>query len=328
VSQLRIRDETLRHAATLPVLGIPVRVRSDAPEVIAAFEDAFGFCRPLFDRPELVGSEAVEGRIVVHDGDEGGAEPPAVRYRLVDPQRLICWTPGSVCAGDARRREFHGWVTRALLADRVHFRIAILESLVLSIVTWMDRVPVHGSVLAGGGAALLLTGPSGTGKSTLTYAAARAGTCVLTDEIVFAQRAPARAWGMPRVVNLPSDGTRFFPELASAPRRLLPNGKQKIPVELEALGAVPTLPLVERIGVCVLERGQPGAGVRVAELPADEVVRVMLDDLEPGFHLFEDRLPAIVREWAGAGAWRLSVDGHPADAVPVVRELLEDVARR
>jgi hypothetical protein len=232
-----------------------------------------------------------------------------------------------VCLSDARRREFTGWITRALLRDAAHFRSVVLESLVFAVVTWLDRVPVHASALARGGAALLLTGPSGAGKSTLTYAAARAGLQVLTDEIVFAQREPLRVWGMPRFVNLPADAGRFFPELASAPRRVLPNGKEKIPAELTAMGAAAAFPVAERIGVCVLERAGGRAEVECARLEPSEVVRAMLAGVEPGFDLFETQLPALVDRLARRGGWRLRVAGPPAEAVPVLRELLDEIDR-
>ena len=45
----------------------------------------------------------------------------------------------------------------------------------LLLVARQDRQPVHAAMVAGGSAALLLAGPTGVGKSTLAYAAHRAG---------------------------------------------------------------------------------------------------------------------------------------------------------
>ena len=61
MSEVRIRDEALVHELTLPVLGVPVRLRSDAPEIIEAFESAFGGWREIEGRADLLSSARLEG---------------------------------------------------------------------------------------------------------------------------------------------------------------------------------------------------------------------------------------------------------------------------
>ena len=328
MSEVRIRDKELVHEVTLPVLGVPVRVRSNAAEIIDAFESALGGWRVIEGRADLLSSARIEGRLILHSGDEGGQAHPPVRHRMVGKGRLIYMSPGSVCMGDGPGREFTGWVTRELLSDRDHFRYNLLESVVFWVVTngGLDRQPVHASAVVRNGTALLLTGPSGTGKSTLTYAAARAGLEVLTDDVIFGQLHPLRIWGMPNFLHLPADARRHFPELGDHHSQLLANGKEKIAVSLAGIGAAARFPLAERTGVCVLERG--AAATEWAHLPPPVLEEAMLAQLEGGFDLFKDTVGELLRALAMRGGWRLRIGRHPEEAVGALHQLLDQVDGR
>jgi hypothetical protein len=324
MSELTIDEASLRHELELPVLGIPVRLRSDSPEIIAAYEAALGSWRVLASRPELVSNLRVEGRLVVHAGDESGHEHAPIRYRLVDHDRLLISTPGSVVLSEGARREFTGWVTGALVADREHFTHGVLESALFRVVCQLDRIPVHAAAIVRNGSALLLAGPSGTGKSTLTYAAARAGLQVLTDDLVFAERRPLRIWGMPTSIHVPPASRRWFPELGDHPTRVVASGKEKIALRLAELGAAAPFPMAARAGVCWLERRE-GAETRAERLTPAELAGAMLAEVESGFHLFRAELTEVITRLAERGGWRLKFGGHPADVVPTFHRLLDEL---
>ena len=328
MSEVLIRDEALVHEVTLPVLGVPVRLRSNVAEIIDAFESALGGWRVIEGRGDLLSPGRVEGRLILHLGDEGRRAIPPVRHRLVGKGRLILTSSGSVCLGDGPGREFTGWVTRELMSDRDHFRYNLLESVVFWVVTngGLDRQPVHASAVVRDGTALLLTGPSGTGKSTLTYAAARAGLEVLTDDVVFGQLHPLRIWGMPNFLHLPADAPRHFPELSDRHSQILANGKEKIAVSLAGIGAAARFPLAERTGICVLERG--AAAVEWAPLSPAVLEEAMLAQLEGGFDLFKDRVGELLHALAMRGGWRLRIGRDPEEAVGALHQLLDQVDRR
>jgi hypothetical protein len=181
---------------------------------------------------------------------------------------------------------------------------------------------VHAAAIVRGGAALLLAAPSGVGKSTLAYAAARAGLAVLAEDLVYVQTRPElRVWGLPGWLHLPEGAAAYFPELTGTRAVLLANGKRKIAVQTAALGALPQLPVARRAGICLLRRdGGPTRLTRVApDVVAAELGRVP----EPGFDTYAEDAAGPVRRLAARGAWLLHVGAPPADIVPLLHEMFD-----
>src|SRR5688572_6308016 len=101
----RTPTERLAHETTLPVLGVPVRLRSNAPELIEAFEESLGRWRVMERHPELLSDQRVEGTLLLEDWDETSEPvlPLPVQYEIRDHGRLVISTPGSVVKGDPPR---------------------------------------------------------------------------------------------------------------------------------------------------------------------------------------------------------------------------------
>jgi hypothetical protein len=299
-----------------PVLGIPVRYDSDSPEVLAVAEEAFGCWRgaPLAD--EWIGAEPVTVRIHLSPGPELPDPPANVRVRFREPHGIVLRAPGLRGYSDIRRRTAVARVTTGMLKQRANFRYAVLEAMTLWIVTGLDRQPVHAAAVARGRTALLLAGPGGVGKSTLTYAAQRAGLSVLSEDCVFLQEAPVpRAWGLPGFVHLHPDAVRWFPELQGVSARIRNNGDLKLAVRSQGVAVG-----VERAGICLLARGpRPG----VERLSAAEVERAFVETLEEGFDRFAASIGPRVRRLAEHGGWRLTLPPSPLDAVPQLMRMLD-----
>jgi hypothetical protein len=306
----------LVRALTLPVMGIPVRFETDAREVMDVIGRAFCAWGDASADAAWEGRDPVRVRIRVVPGEEDGD----LRQR---------WAGGRlrVSAGASRgvahiaRRTAVARVTSAFVRDAERFRYGMVEALTLWMLTALDRQPLHAAALERDGAVLLLAGPSGVGKSTLVYAAMRAGLRVLAEDCAFLQAEPApRVWGMPGSVHLLPDAVRWFPELADAAPTLRANGKTKLAVSVHAAGAAAPPRAVERVGVCLLARGPHPA---IETLPPHAVQAGLTVRLEPGFHRFADTLGAPLRRLAGRGGWRLTLPATPHDTIAMLHRLFD-----
>lgn len=307
-------------ARTFAVMGIPVRFETGVPAVMAAVDDAFGAWRGAPADGAWPVGETVRVRIRLIDGAEDEHLP--LRHR-VQGDRLWMRAGESRGMADAARRQAAARVTPGLLRDREHFRAGVLEALTLWMVTALDRQPLHAAALERDGRVLLLAGSSGVGKSTLVYAASRAGLRVLTEDCAFLQSGPTpRVWGMPAAVHLLPDAVRWFPELAGTAPILRANGKTKIAIDLRAAGcAAPARP-VERVGICLLRRGPLPA---LEMLPPHAVEGGLTAQLEPGFDRFAATICDPIRRLAARGGWRLTLPASPHAAIPLLHRMFDEL---
>lgn len=322
------RERASRIELELPVVGIPAQFVTNDPRVAEAVREAFGEWEGLEARPELVSDVGITVRVFVHSEagrGEGAVRPIPLTHRLPDSERdrLILFSGASVATADVRRRDACGYVSEELVSDGAQFRYALLEALTLFLVTRLDRQPLHAAGLVREGAAVLLFGPSGVGKSTVVMAALREGFRLLAEDMVFLQTRPVqRIWGRGGSVYLPPEALRFFPGSGGEGPAVLANGKRKVAVRVPPEVALRP-PVVDRGTICLLERGERAALVPVG---AQEIERVLTTALEPGFDLFRatiaEAVRPLVRGGVSAGGFRLLLAGDPAEAVPLLTEAL------
>jgi hypothetical protein len=316
-----LREERLAHVETLPIFGRLVVFETNSIPVMEAVERSFGGWRRLaeaYEEPDPI----CRVRIVVAEGDEGNAEYPTFRYPLSTAHRMVITTPGSVAVAETERHEAYAFVTTALVNRDTHFRYGVVEALALMLVTSTDRHPIHAATVAQDGAALLLAGPSGVGKSTLAYAASRAGLEVRGDEAAYVQRQPdLRLWGTPDRVRLSPAGATHFPELREVPPVQSINGKSKVIVRLEVHEHA-WRPL-DRMAVCLLSGGD--GPVEVERVDAAGILHALTSDVEPGFDLRPEEGRRVAEALAEPGGWRVTLSQDPAEAVGVFEEMLRAI---
>jgi len=139
------------------------------------------------------------------------------------------------------------------------------------------------------------------------------------------QMRPAlRLWGLPGFLHLPLAAAHHFPELRDSAPTLLANGKTKIAVALERIGALPRQPFATRAGICILERGDGPASLE--PLAPAAIVRALTTRLEPGFDVYADTIGECIAALATRGGWLLRTSPRPDDAFPLIDRALATIS--
>ena len=280
------------------------------------------------DRPELLGAVADTCR-----GWEGAADAGARFLRLtlrlgrcpsgtgepdiqVDVQRLRVRGSGVDAWADAASGCAECVISEDYLIAGEAFRQEVLDPLILFLLTRSGRTPIHASGFMTGELAVLLAGPSGTGKSCLAFAAQKAGFKLLSDDAIYLQSQPElRIWGIPRPIHL-------FPEDAPAESGnvvRVRNGKLKHSVPMRAGCESIT---ARRAILCILV---PGTQVSLQPISQEEAMRAQ-GRFEAGFDLLQADIEDALELLSRNGAWRLTLSSDPAEAISLLSENLSALA--
>lgn len=306
------------YSIELPVLGVPVCFSCNSRYVRSLVEETFGgSSRTADDR--TTPHPTLRVRIVVRAGTEGAGAHANVVHSCPDETRVFVQSPGSQAISDPLRHESIAYVTTTLVADRALFRRDVLEAITYSLVSPFDRHPVHAAAIVRDGLAVLLAGPSGTGKSTLAYLAHRDGISVLSDDVVWVQMEPSlRIWGRPSSARLTADTLARFPELRNVSGSMPHADGEKSAVRLTMPGD-PARFVAERAIVCILERGERASLERVS---ATTLAAALVSQLAPGFDRFPNRVDRVFSALTTGGGWRLTLSHDPREALPFLRQAL------
>lgn len=316
-----LRDAPVTNTVELPVLGIATCFETNSPQVLEAVEESFGCWRRLTPGAVPDSSSGVRVRVVVYraaSSDRAAAGRVAVRHICPDATRLIVQSSHAVGISDPERREALAFVADELVEDRVHFRAVVLDALTWSLLSHFDRHPVHAAALGSGNRVLLLAAPSGTGKSTISYVAQRAGLELLGDDHVWVQLEPAlRIWSAPRPLRLLPQAVADFPELAVQPV-IEVDGKRKISLSHDG-GVGPHG--YDGVVTCVMARHD--APPRLERIAPGEVAAALTAQLAPGFDRYPARQHRVTTMLAERGGWRLTLGDSAEEVLPLLLEMLD-----
>jgi len=299
------------------MLGVPVTFRASSKALIERVRAAYPE-RPLQRAP----LEPALDVSLIEDASLDSGPGAAVSVEIL-PQDVLALDGGGVTArADGRTGRAHARLSPAAIVA-ADFREAILDHLTLFLVTRRDRCPLHAGAIVRGQRALLLAGPSGVGKSSLTYAAMRSGFQILADDAVYVQGDPStRLWGMPPRIHVPRPAGHLFPELRGAPAVARPDGRSKIAVPVSGAQRA-TAPFEGLTGLCLLKHSRADEGPR--RLSMTEAIEDMRTTLQGGFHRFRAELDDCVRRVAIGGAWRVPVTVEPHELVRRVEALMAEL---
>jgi hypothetical protein len=279
-------------------LGSPLHATADHPALLDALDAAFAGWEAAASelRPPL--------RLALRTGVAlRGADAPQF---AADADRLRIEGAGVQAVADARQGSASATVSPELARDAAALRAHVIEPLALFLLTAAGRAPIHAAGVVVGDVALLLAGPSGSGKSCLALAAHEMGLGVLTDDIVYLQTRPMlRAWGLPRPVHVYA---RDSAARTGAVR--IRNGKAKRAIPLAAFAPAPA----SRVALVLIE---PGRDVALRPIVGVEALAAFAA-LEPGFDLRRDAILDTVARVSAGGAWRLTLSADPREAIALL----------
>lgn len=286
-------------------LGCPLHATADHPALLDALDAAFagweGAASEL--RPPLRLALGVDAAL-------RGADAPEF---TADAWQLRIAGAGVEAIADARQGSASATVSPELARDPAALRAHVIEPLTLFLLTAAGRAPIHAAGVTAGDVALLLAGPSGSGKSCLALAAHDLGLGVLTDDIVYLQTRPGlRAWGLPRPVHVYA---RDSAERTGAVR--IRNGKVKRAIPLAAFAPAPA----SHVALILLERG---SDVALRPIGGAEAL-VGFAGLEPGFDLRRFEILDAVARVSASGAWRLTLSADPREAVALLLRRMPEI---
>jgi hypothetical protein len=293
--------------------------RSNSSTVVESFENAYGHWRDL--NPSVVSSAPPRCiDFIVHPHTPGDF-PGGLVYRS-HGGRMLVGRSADLIAIDIDGGSALCFVAPEALAEDGFLETHLLTSAVLSLATGADRHPVHAACVVGRSRPVLLAAPSGVGKSTLCFAALRAGFAFLADDSVFVSVAgTVRAWqGIP-ALRLPEELTRQHPDLQGLTSLVDAGGRRKRVVVPSTLPGMASRLYADSPAVCLLRRSADGRS-RVVDVDAGVVVEALTAQLESGFDLSRDPV-GVAEALAAGGSYVLHVGLDPEEAVALLREIAD-----
>ena len=312
----------------LHLLGGRFVFESESPELLRLVDAAYadlpryrlGARTPSFQVGLLLEPSARRGR--------RRGEPPPLRMLSAAGFAGGATQPSNFVAVSARAGSAIVSVSRSMLRFPYHTRYELIEFAVFTLAARAQRlVSLHAACVGEAGRGLLLMGPTGSGKSTVTLQCVLQGLEFLSEDSVFLAPGKMLATGVPNFLHVRSesldwvDGARDRAAIRQSPVIRRRSGIAKFELDLrETRYRLARDPL--RISAVVFLSPEPaGRGPLLRALPKAEVLRALAFHQayaahQPGWERFSKRVSQL-------RCYELRRGRHPAEAVQPLRSLLE-----
>ena len=303
--QLRLPDPYLGNvdlplsAAYYPA-GFPLYLSTNSRDVLESANESWGRWAREFERAPMKIRVQVEPK---------GALAPSPSYRRQGHVLTVISDTDNFAVADLRSLEGCIFVSARTAADHAWLRWFFLESVAYILLAQRYAVPVHAACLMHDGSGVLLCGPSQAGKSTLSFACARAGWTFVSDDATWLlpDTADSIAIGRPHQARLRADAPAFFPELEEFPERVRPNGKLSLEVPLEEFPEIRTAAKAPVGTLVLLDRGA-GTAPKLETIQAVKIVEFLLHDAASYGEDVDRERDKTVRKLLRVPAYRLCYD--------------------
>ena len=214
-------------------MGFPAEVRTNSKEILCLYEQSWGCLERRFD------TAPIEIHVLLTE-TESIACPPAPVYRILWPLLINTADVYNYSVVDLDHNRTRITVSRAALQHKRYLRFFFLDAAAGPHIATRHATPVHAGCVALGGRGVLLCGDSGAGKSSLSYACARAGWSYLADDCSFLINGSSdrAVIGDSRRVRLRPSAADLFPEINSLKMTPRAAGKPSIEVDTANLDIV------------------------------------------------------------------------------------------
>jgi hypothetical protein len=156
-------------------LGFPVDLRTNSSKVFLQASELWSIFEKRFD------TEPIRVDVHVVEGDSMEC-PPAPVCRIMMPLIFSVADADNFSLADLEKRRTRIAVSRATVNHGSFFKYFFLGSAPLIHIATRYATPVHAACVSLDGRGVLLCGDSGAGKSSLSYACARANWTYVTDD--------------------------------------------------------------------------------------------------------------------------------------------------
>jgi hypothetical protein len=208
--------------ATFYPYGFPAEVRTNSDLVLGQFHDLWGKFIQQRQTPPF------QCDVQLVDCESSYCPPPPV-YRLMLPLLTCVADADNHSILDLESGRATITVSRSALGYPAYVQYFLLGTS-LACLTTQSVTPIHAACVSLGGRGVLLCGESGAGKSSLSYACARAGWTYVADDgsyLVDAGQECIVAGNCYKVRFRPS-AAELFPELKGLPSTISMTGKPSI----------------------------------------------------------------------------------------------------
>jgi hypothetical protein len=206
----------LTHGSVYYPFGFPTDIRTNCPEILAQAHDLWSSFQKQFDTAPI--------RVDVHVQEGGSEEPPPPPVtRIMNPLLIWIVNTDNYAISNTEQGTTQIVLSRAIAMQPLYLRLFLLWPSPLCHISTRFATPVHAGCVMRNGRGILLCGESGAGKSSLSYACARAGWTFVSDDLSFFlnNQEERLVTGNCHQIRFRPSAEALFPELkglASTPR--------------------------------------------------------------------------------------------------------------
>ena len=289
----------LPHEKVLYPFGFRLQLMTNSLDVLRVADENWGAFPLLFD------DKSLELRIVVSDDLQA---PPASGLIWKAQRHLLTLQSDqknfAIC--DLERGFSFGWLVPATASNHAFLRRYYLDTIVYVMLWQTHLTSIHAGCVARNGRGVLLCGESGAGKSCLSFACARRGWELITEETSGLLRgSPDRlVLGKPTQMHFRETAAAILPDLKDWLNPATAPGEDSIEVQTAEVPGIRTA-FQSRVAAVVFLNRAAGEPARLVPISPAEAC----DRLERRLPLFErsvyEEHRASLRHLVDAGAYEI-----------------------